>query len=362
MRYCQNYNKVKWELLYICVILLTIVVSGCGKDSNKGNADSKNNQNSSEPDATVETPAIADNAAVVLEVPSELVMEPGEAVKLGRVDALCYYLEQGLDPNIPLANGSTLLLEASVKREPKLVKLLLDYGADVNVQFPGNSCTPLHWATAYNNTEVVKILLEYGADPMVTDFWEKRPISYTNLDPETNYDEVRAMLIAAEEAPAEKHPLSTERKPGNIKETTDRSVLIITPSEAVELGRVEALRYYLEHKDLDPDMKPEVGSYLLLEAAKKLDTDIIGLLLDSDANINVTDPETGMTALHYAVINSSTNYDAAKLLLEHGADPLVKNKSGALPRDLIMPFAKQKTEFRKQLEEAEKTWQNNDGG
>ncbi|MDF3047638.1 MAG: poly [ADP-ribose] polymerase tankyrase-like [Candidatus Midichloriaceae bacterium] len=46
----------------------------------------------------------------------------------------------------------------------KIVKLLLDKGADVNAKIDGILDTPLHIATAYSHLEIVELLLERGAD------------------------------------------------------------------------------------------------------------------------------------------------------------------------------------------------------
>ncbi|WP_353279746.1 ankyrin repeat domain-containing protein [Wolbachia endosymbiont (group B) of Xanthorhoe designata] len=47
-----------------------------------------------------------------------------------------------------------------------IVKLLLDYGADVNAQLAGkySGVTPLHFAVLGHHTNIVKYLLDYGAD------------------------------------------------------------------------------------------------------------------------------------------------------------------------------------------------------
>jgi palmitoyltransferase len=58
----------------------------------------------------------------------------------------------------------------------KLVKLLLDRGADVNR--PGGLLkeTPLHFAAKYGDVELAKLLLTAKADPSAKEFHGKTPL------------------------------------------------------------------------------------------------------------------------------------------------------------------------------------------
>lgn len=59
-----------------------------------------------------------------------------------------------------------------VQNDPKVVKLLLDSGANPNAKtFMKNS--PLHYPKCY---ECVKLLLDYGADPNATNSYENTPL------------------------------------------------------------------------------------------------------------------------------------------------------------------------------------------
>jgi ankyrin repeat protein len=76
-------------------------------------------------------------------------------------------LELGADPNKPVQDGFPSLIEAlSLRRADNVerVRLLLDFGADVN-QRGINDWTPLHYAVALRNGDAVRLLLERGADP-----------------------------------------------------------------------------------------------------------------------------------------------------------------------------------------------------
>ena len=44
----------------------------------------------------------------------------------------------------------------------KLIKLLLEKGANINIK-DKNGYTPLMWACKYNHTEIIELLLDKGA-------------------------------------------------------------------------------------------------------------------------------------------------------------------------------------------------------
>lgn len=68
-------------------------------------------------------------------------------------------LEHGADPN---ARNSQALLTASVNEDIEVIKLLLEYGANPNAK----NSQALKTAISFGNTEIVELLLEYGAqDP-----------------------------------------------------------------------------------------------------------------------------------------------------------------------------------------------------
>lgn len=59
--------------------------------------------------------------------------------------------------------------------EPIAVKILIESGAEVNVQ--GDSgCTPLFHALVRGNLDVIQILLEHGADPRISNDWGCSPL------------------------------------------------------------------------------------------------------------------------------------------------------------------------------------------
>ena len=90
----------------------------------------------------------------------------GQNFKDGSV--LRLLLEHGADVNLQSNAGWTPLLRASFNAAPEVVRLLLEHGADINV-LNNAGWTPLHRASFNAAPEVVRLLLEHGADINVPD-------------------------------------------------------------------------------------------------------------------------------------------------------------------------------------------------
>lgn len=67
-----------------------------------------------------------------------------------------YFLEQGADPN-------AALLEACCRGNYEVVRLLLEFGADVDLCSQNYLYYPLYEATRFNYPDIVGLLLYYGA-------------------------------------------------------------------------------------------------------------------------------------------------------------------------------------------------------
>jgi ankyrin repeat protein len=70
------------------------------------------------------------------------------------------------------------LLVAARFRLPKLLKLELEMGANVNFASSEALLTPLIWAAMSNNCEAVELLLQYGADPHLVNRSGNAPLAY----------------------------------------------------------------------------------------------------------------------------------------------------------------------------------------
>lgn len=89
----------------------------------------------------------------------------GLAIYFNQEDITRYLLLKAADVNQPAKNASGLypLHSALVGKNNTLVKMLLEAGADVNIQ-EVSGITPLHLAASQGNLEIIICLLEAGAD------------------------------------------------------------------------------------------------------------------------------------------------------------------------------------------------------
>lgn len=93
-----------------------------------------------------------------------------------RVSAL---LDSGVEVNARTSDDSYALNRAAVYNQAEMVRLLLEHGADPNVQ-NGEGDTPLICATKYagGHAPTVKLLVEGGTDLTITDKSGKTALDY----------------------------------------------------------------------------------------------------------------------------------------------------------------------------------------
>ena len=58
----------------------------------------------------------------------------------------------------------------------KVIKLLIDHGADMDAKGAKREDTPLHWASMAGRIEVAKLLLENGANITIKDKYGRTPL------------------------------------------------------------------------------------------------------------------------------------------------------------------------------------------
>jgi ankyrin repeat protein len=127
-------------------------------------------QEAAQGEAAVQTPKEIPPKAIIL------------AAYKGDVDMVRVLLAAKPDPDVRDDFGATALHEAIFSCNLEIIRLLLDYGFDVNAVVPLNGYTPLHYAVWLNRPEAVKILLEYKADKTIKDKKGQTPIEKANKE------------------------------------------------------------------------------------------------------------------------------------------------------------------------------------
>ncbi|XP_059177404.1 ankyrin repeat domain-containing protein 50-like [Physella acuta] len=171
-------------------------------------------------------------------------------------------LDYNANVNLADIKGWTPLIHATVKEKVDIVKMLLKNGAIVD-KYSKSGRTPLMFASRKNNPEIIEILLENGAN-----------VNHADLEGNTS--------------------------------------LIITAKH----GNDRALQRLLKEKPNTESQRTD-GFTALSIAAKKGHAVTVHILLNNHANVHALDVK-GQTALHHAV--DAGHLDVVRILIENNAN------------------------------------------
>lgn len=207
-------------------------------------------------------------------------------------------VEAGANVNALGYSGYTPLANAVMRNQLDIAAYLLSKGADVNAK-GRDGLAPLFWTTIhYNNIKMVELLVENGADVNATDKSGNSVLAWAAHRGKS--PEILTYLIA--------HGANIRGK--YFQESILNGVLCQGDLNNAKLLITKGLT-----------LKPED----LAAAAQSGNRELLHYLIqDMKMNPNITD-SNAMSPLMYAV---RRNIDAAKYLLDHGADPDYRNKFG----------------------------------
>ncbi len=222
-----------------------------------------------------------------------------------------------LIPGLSLAAASGLTLIESVKSGDRVaVRVLLDESVDVNATMPDGT-TALHWAVLHDDVELATRLLQSGARPDTVNEYGVSPLYLACTNRSTAM--VQALFQAAVNVNA--GLLSGESVLMNCARTGAREAAVLLLDAGADVNHAEA----------------ESGQTALMWAAAAGHADIVDLLLQRGADLHTrtrpgvaTLPGTcrvcdwkvssgDFTALLFAA--RSGDIEMAKTLLDAGADP-----------------------------------------
>jgi ankyrin repeat protein len=204
--------------------------------------------------------------------------------------------------------GRGVLHSAAVNKRAEILRILLakDPTLDVNMR-DAHGKTTLHDIARWGHTETIEVLLAHGGDPTIKDNHGRTPMRVAR---EMNLPHVLDMFRAARERQkAEKQ--ATGRTNSGLQRTDTGSLVPGTKRTDTNVSLTGALPIWsLARSDKLEELKE--------------------ILPDASVDeINLTEPDMGQAALHYAVNESSI--EVVQLLIKHGADINMPNRYGRTP-------------------------------
>ena len=297
------------------------------------------------------------------------------ACKNENIEAVKFLLKNGLDVNHKDKNGKTALFYAC--NNLNVIKLLIENGADkdiikelffysyennleifkylieekkIDINIKNDSGkTVLFYACANDNLELVKYLVEHGADVNAKDkdgisvilntLIESigHPISLSTLKPKgENLEIVKCLVehgayidddilfVACHTGELElvKYLIEEKKLDINVKEKGGDTLLF----RACGSGNLELVKYLVEEKKLDINAVNEYGQTALFDACEKGNIEIVKYLIKNGANINSKNKK-GQTAL-FDCFYAGGNIELVKYLISKGIDINVKDSEG----------------------------------
>ena len=113
------------------------------------------------------------------------------ALKNGDLEKLKIKLEDGIDVNDRSGEYRYPIHKAVLLKDTNIVKLFLDYSADINIQEPLQGNTPINLAIFNKDFKMVNFLKENGANLDIKNSWGMTSLEYaTYLKNNMEFDNI----------------------------------------------------------------------------------------------------------------------------------------------------------------------------
>lgn len=237
-----------------------------------------------------------------------------------------HLLVRGADPNLQQEGDSKELKHCPGEYKAtalqnaysvSLTAMLLDFGAQINTVIE-NHTTALHDAILYKSERVAKLLIDRGADVNLNVGFFGSPIVTACKEGSL---EITQWLV---QAGADLHMTNLVGHSALIASISSRE----PQSEAFE---------YLIGLGTDPLQVDRRGCNSLHYAARAKKITLIKRLLEYRININTVDAN-GWSPLHWAVASTEDSTEVVRLLLQSGCDNSIRDKQGRMALDLAILF------------------------
>ena len=244
--------------------------------------------------------------------------------KNGQLEKVVELLKKGADPNTRDEDrDDTALIWAVINNHLEIVKVLLEWEADPNLQ-GYNGYTPLIHAASRGNLEIVKVLLEWNANPYLFDHDGNNSLLWAIR---RNREEV--VLALLDEGMSPSWGLSTAIAANHPKLFTTLLSRGADP-DAKDNREYTSMTFAILNKNTEiKEILLEWGAdpnAALIGAARGGLAPVIEELLLMGADPNLRDTNNGYTPLLLAVHQG--HLEATKVLLEKGADLYARDYRG----------------------------------
>ncbi|XP_033841580.1 ankyrin repeat and SAM domain-containing protein 6-like [Periophthalmus magnuspinnatus] len=209
----------------------------------------------------------------------------------------------------------TPLMVASQHGHEAAVRLLLEWGSDVNFSQKTTGWGPLMIATLSGKVAVAQQLVERGADP-----------DRVNVLSKTAFE--LSMQLKQRDLKAYLDPVTT------VRPQTDDERRRPDVFSALKLGNSQLVKEILEEDPAQVNSSNQEGASPLMIAAVSGQLEVVQLMVEKKADIDKQDGVHGWTALMQATYHG--NKDIVKYLLSQGADVNLRAKNGYTAFDLVM--------------------------
>lgn len=208
------------------------------------------------------------------------------AIKAGNGRLVKAIIDEGADPNYVNEKQEMHTLFYAVDRnDTTIVKILMEGGANIDAHMK-SGVTPLSHAIGFGKNEVAKILLKNGAN---FDIKDKNNHSAIDFALNYNNNELFELIV-------------------------DHYMEDVTPDWFVKLcreGQFEAVSFLVERERVSFDLVEQ--GFAFVE-----DVELAAFLLDSGADVDFREKNSGLSALHRACIRG--DLPMIELLYKRGAD------------------------------------------
>jgi ankyrin repeat protein len=232
----------------------------------------------------------------------------------GKIEMVALLIHHGAKVNLKNRNGDTPLHYASSYNQTETIKYLINNGADINLMNK-DAMNPLFIAIDKENLHIVELLIAKGADINIVNKNGDTPLLYAY----EKFNKGKKDGIFWEEGKKDiVECLISNGAEVNVQDKLGRTPLSYECASALKCNKSLVEQFIKKGADVNGDTKNRANP--LLNACKSNHSvEIVKLLVEKGANVNVSDPHSGdFTPLYYAVYYRKV--ELVRLLISKGAD------------------------------------------